>query len=345
MDSHEESDRADGIIRHTLSTSNGLECEVTNYGCRILRLLVPDRDGALEDVVLGFDTIDEYLKKPETYFGSIVGRVANRIKGATFKLNGQAYDLPANEGNNHIHGGPDGFHSIVWNVLSANDSFISFTYNSKDGEQGYPGNLKLKVTYGLTDDNGLTIQYHATTDKATPINLTNHSYFNLRGAGNKNVNGHIFKINASKYLPVDSEKIPVKEPVTVKDTLFDLRKPTEIGQLLDQDNEQLKICAGFDHTLVTDKKGLRVVATVLEPDSGRTLEVMTDEPGVQLFCGKAMSKSLKGKEGKTYGKRAAFCLEAQHFPDTVNRSGFPSVILKPGQTFRSTCIYRFGVEF
>jgi aldose 1-epimerase len=345
MDNLEEISRPDGIIRHTLKTANGLECEVTNYGCRIIRLLVPDRDGEFEDIVLGFDSIDEYFQKPETFFGSIIGRVANRIKGATFTLNGKVHELPANDGENHIHGGPEGYHSIVWNVLTANDSFISFTYNSKDGEQGYPGNLKLKVTYGLTDDNGLTIQYHATTDQATPINLTNHSYFNLRGAGNENINGHIIKINASKYLPLDSEQIPVKEPITVKDSVFDLRKPIAIRELLDQENDQLKIGAGFDHTLIPDKKGLRIIANVLEPDSGRTMEVMTDEPGVQFFCGKPMDKPLKGKGGKIYGERSAFCLEAQHFPDTVNRSGFPSVILKPGQTFRSTCIYRFGVEY
>ncbi|MFT4770897.1 MAG: aldose 1-epimerase [Cryomorphaceae bacterium] len=345
MDNLEEVSRPDGIIRHTLKTTNGLECEVSNYGCRILRLLVPDRDGEFEDIVLGFDSIDEYFQKPETFFGSIIGRVANRIKGAAFTLNGKAYELPANDGDNHIHGGPEGYHSIVWNVLTANDSFISFTYNSKDGEQGYPGNLKLKVTYGLTDDNGLTIQYHATTDKATPINLTNHSYFNLRGAGNENINGHIIKINASKYLPVDSEHIPVKEPITVKDSVFDLRKPIAIGDILDQESDQLKTGAGFDHTLIPDKKGLRIIANVLEPDSGRTMEVMTDEPGVQFFCGKPMDKPLTGKDGKIYGERSAFCLEAQHFPDTVNRSGFPSVILKPGQIFRSTCIYRFGVDF
>ena len=334
----------DGITRHTLKTPRGLECEVTNYGCRIIRMVVPDRDGEFADIVLGFDTIEEYFKGPETFFGSIIGRVANRMKGAEFKLNGTPYKLPVNEEGVHIHGGPEGFHNKVWNVLAANDSFISLTYNSKDGEQGYPGNLKLKVTYGLSDDHGLTIQYQATTDKATPVNLTNHSYFNLRGAGNGNIDGHIFKINASKYLPVDSDQIPIKEPASVKDSVFDLRKPQVVGELLKLDDEQLEIGKGFDHTLVTDKKGLRVIAEVTEPESGRILEVMTDEPGVQFFCGKAMEKKIKGKDGKTYGDHAAFCLETQHFPDSVNRIGFPSTILKPGETYRSTCIYRFDVQ-
>jgi len=344
IDNSEEANIPEGITRHTLETPRGLECEVTNYGCRIMRMMVPDREGEFADIVLGFDTIEEYFKKPENFFGSIVGRVANRIRGAKFKLNGTPFDLPVNEEGTHIHGGPEGFHSKVWNVLAANESFISFTYNSKDGEQGYPGNLKLKVTYGLTDDHGLTIQYQATTDKATPVNLSNHSYFNLRGAGNGDINDHVFKINASKYLPVDSDQIPLKEPATVKDTVFDLRKPQVVGELLKTDDDQLKIGKGFDHTMVTDKKGLRVVAEVLEPESGRIMEVMTDEPGVQFFCGKAMEKKIKGKGGKTYGERSAFCLETQHFPDSVHRIGFPSVILKPGEVYRSTCIYRFDVK-
>lgn len=344
MDSTAEITLPANIERHTLKTSGGLECEVTNYGCRILRLLVPDRDGKFEDVVLGFDGLEGYFAKPEMYFGSIIGRVANRIAGAAFALNGKKYELTANDGAHHLHGGPGGFHSKVWNVLTANESFISLTYNSKDGEEGYPGNLKIKVTYGLTDDNGLTIQYHATTDKPTPVNLTNHSYFNLRGAGNGNIDDHEFCILASKYLPIDTDQIPVKEAVSVKDTIFDLRKPKRIGDLLKEDDDQLKIAGGFDHTLVTDKKGLRIVAEIIEPESGRTMEVMTDEPGIQLFCGKPMEKAVKGKEGKTYGERSAFCLETQHFPDSVHRPGFPSVILRPKDVYRSSTIYRFGIS-
>jgi aldose 1-epimerase len=333
-----------GIIRHSLKTNSGLQCEVTNYGCRIIRLLVPDRCGKLEDVVLGFDTIEEYFHGPETFFGSIVGRVANRIGGAAFELSGQRFKLSANEGVNHIHGGPAGFHSKVWQVSSADDSQITFTYLSQDGEEGYPGNVELKVDYSLNDEEGLKIAYEATTDKTTPINLTNHSYFNLLGAGNGKIDGHFFQIYASQYLPNNSEQLPLGRLENVEGTVFDLREPKRISDLLSQENDQLKIGEGFDNNFIPEGEGIRLIAKVVEPVSGRTLEVLTDEPGVQFFCGKAMDREVKGKDGKVYGEHSAFCLETQHFPDSVHHSEFPSVILRRGETYRSTCIYRFGVE-
>ncbi len=333
-----------GIIRHWLKTNSGLQCEVTNYGCRIIRLLAPDRVGKLEDVVLGFDTIEEYFQVPETFFGSIVGRVANRIAGAAFELNGQRFELSANEGRNHIHGGPTGFHSKVWKVLSADETQITFSYRSQDGEEGYQGNVELKVVYSLNDLEGLKIAYEATTDKATPINLTNHSYFNLLGAGNGKIDGHIFQIHASQFLPNNSEQLPTGRPENVEGTVFDLREPKFISDLLNQENDQLKIGEGFDNNFIPAGEGIRLIAKVVEPVSGRTLEVLTDEPGVQFFCGKAMDREVKGKDGKVYGEHSAFCLETQHFPDSVHQPEFPSVILQPGDTYRSTCIYRFGVE-
>ncbi len=333
-----------GIIRHWLKTNSGLQCEVTNYGCRIIRLLAPDRVGELEDVVLGFDTIEEYFQGPETFFGSIVGRVANRIAGAAFELNGQRFELSANEGRNHIHGGPTGFHSKVWKVFSADESQITFSYRSQDGEEGYPGNVELKVVYSLNDPEGLKIAYEATTDKATPINLTNHSYFNLLGAGNGKIDGHIFQIHASQFLPNNSEQLPIGRLENVEGTVFDLRESKVISDLLSQENDQLKIGEGFDNNFIPAGEGIRLIAKVVEPVSGRTLEVLTDEPGVQFFCGKAMDREVKGKDGKVYGEHSAFCLETQHFPDSVHHPEFPSVILQPGETYRSTCIYRFGVE-
>jgi len=329
-----------GIRRYTLKTPDGLQCEVTNYGCRIIKFLCPDRDGNFEDIVLGFDTIEEYFQGPETFFGSIVGRVANRIEGAAFTLNGRLYELSANEGRNHIHGGPSGFHTKVWEVIAADHSKVSFSLLSPDGDEGYPGNLDVKVTYRLSDERGLEINYEASTDRETPVNLTNHSYFNLLGAGNGKIDRHLFQLFASKFLPNNSEQLPTGKIENVEGSVFDLRKPKAIGELLELKNEQLEIGEGFDNNFIPDGAGLRLIAKVVEPLSGRSLEVLSDEPGVQFFCGKAMDRNVKGKDGKIYGAHSAFCLETQHFPDSVNRPSFPSVILKPGEVYRSTCIYR-----
>ncbi|MCZ4409382.1 galactose mutarotase [Cryomorphaceae bacterium 1068] len=344
MRDHADMNAPSGITRHWLKTNSGLQCEVTNYGCRIIRLLVPDRDGKLEDVVLGFDTIEEYFQGPETFFGSIVGRVANRIGGAAFMIDGERFELSANEGRNHIHGGPTGFHSKIWRVLSVDDSQITFSYRSPDGEEGYPGNLEVKLVYSLTDQDGLKISYEAITDKVTPVNLTNHSYFNLNGAGNGKIDGHIFQIHASQYLPNNSEQLPIGRFDKVEGTIFDLRQPKRISDLLIQENDQLKIGDGFDNNFIPEGEGIRSIAKVMEPVSGRTMEILTDEPGVQFFCGKAMDREVNGKDGKVYGRHSAFCLETQHFPDSVHHPEFPSVILRPGDTYRSTCVYRFSVE-
>ncbi|MEM9051297.1 MAG: aldose epimerase family protein [Bacteroidota bacterium] len=332
------------IIRHTLKTKRGLTCEVTNFGCRIIKIFVPDRESNFEDIVLGFDTIEEYFVKPETYFGSIVGRYANRIAKGQFQLEGKKYQLPINHGHHHIHGGVEGFNAKIWAVLSANKNSIEFGYNFPDGEEGYPGNLSVRVKYELSDEEGLKLIYNATTDRATPINLTNHSYFNLLGAGKGKIDGHVFQILADEYLPGDEEQIPTGERAAVEGTPFDLREPKVISDLLKLENDQLKIGQGFDNNFIPQGSGLRKIARVLEPKSGRIMEVITDEPGVQFFCGKAMDRDIVGKEGKIYGERSAFCLETQHFPNSVNEPSFPSTILNPEDEFNSTTIYKFSVE-
>ncbi|MCH2215371.1 MAG: galactose mutarotase [Flavobacteriales bacterium] len=333
------------IIRHTLKTERGISCEVTNFGCRIIKLLVPDREENFDDIVLGFDTIEEYFEKPETYYGSIIGRYANRIAKGHFQLNGRNYQLPINHGNNHIHGGENGFNSKAWQVLSTNLNSIEFGYSSPCGEEGFPGNLSVKVRYELSDEEGLKLMYKASTDQATPINLTNHSYFNLLGAGNGRIDGHVFQIIADEYLVGNEEQIPNGEKVTVEGTPFDLREPKVISNLLNLESEQLRIGNGFDHNFIPNGEGLRKIARVFEPISGRLMEVISDEPGVQFFCGKAMDRDVLGKEGKIYGERSAFCLETQHFPNSVNEPSFPSTILNPGEEFSSTTIYKFSVEF
>jgi len=332
------------VIRHTLKTEKGLTCEVTNYGCRIIKLFVPDRDGSFEDVVLGFDTIEEYFQKPETYFGSVVGRCANRIEKGRFRMGEKNYQLSVNHGDHHIHGGLEGFNVKVWEVLFANENSIVFGYTSPDGEEGYPGNLSVRVQYELSDEEGLKLRYSATTDKATPINLSNHSYFNLLGAGNGKIDGHIFQILADEYLLGDEEQIPTGKIESVEGTVFDLREPKVISELLCQENDQFRISNGFDNNFIPLGTGFRKIARVFEPTTGRIMEVHTDEPGVQFFCGAAMDRNLMGKESKIYGERCAFCLETQHFPNAVNEPHFPSVILEPGDEFRSTTVYRFSIE-
>jgi aldose 1-epimerase len=332
------------IIRHWLKTSGGLRCEVTNFGCRIIRLFVPDRNGNFEDVVLGFDTIEEYQRPPETYFGSVVGRVANRIAHGRFELDGKAYQLALNHGEHHIHGGIEGFESKVWEVVRKSEDSIQFRYLSPSGEEGYPGNLEVWVTYSLSDEEGLSISYSAKTDEPTPINLTNHSYFNLLGAGKGQIDRHEFQIFAAKYLPNNKNQLPTGEIASVEDTVFDFRELKPIGDLLETKDEQLIIGSGFDNNYVLEGPGVRLAARVREPDSGRVMEVLTDQLGMQFFCGKAMDKPILGKEGLVYGKRAAFCLETQNFPNSINEESFPSCVLRPGEVFSSKTIYRFSVR-
>ncbi|PSL35283.1 aldose epimerase family protein [Chitinophaga ginsengisoli] len=323
-----------------------LEVAITNYGGKIVSLMAPDKQGQLADVELGYDNIDQYVNTKERYYGGIVGRYGNRIAKGKFKVDGKEYTLATNNGVNHLHGGKKGFNDVVWDAEQPNDHTLKLHYLSKDGEEGYPGNLDITLTYELTDSNAVKIDYSATTDKATVVNLTNHSFFNLHGAGNGDINDHIMYINADKYTPVDSTLIPKGKLEPVKGTPMDFTTPTKIGDRVDADFEQLKFGKGYDHNYVLNKKGkeLSLAATVEEPKSGRFLEVWTTEPGVQFYGGNFLDGTDKGKEGKTYVHRGAFCLETQHFPDSPNQPAFPSVVLKPGETYTSTCVYKFGVK-
>ena len=328
---------------YTLTNSNGLEARIMNYGGIVVSLKAPDRKGAMEDVVLGFDTLAAYVNSPSPYFGALVGRYGNRIGHARFSLDGVEYKLAANNGENSLHGGTRGFNKAIWSPRELPDGGLELTYLSKDGEEGYPGNLKVIVAYHLTDANELKIEYAATTDKDTVLNLTNHSYFNLKGAGNGDILDHRVMLNADRFTPVDAGLIPIGELRPVNGTPFDFRKATAVGARIDQNDEQLKLGKGYDHNWVLNKNGNgpALAARVEEPASGRVLEVLTDQPGVQFYTGNFLDGSIKGKGGKPYGHRSGLCLETQHFPDSPNKPKFPSTVLKPGQQFHSTTIYRF----
>lgn len=327
----------------TLRNNKGLVCQITNYGGRIVNLWVPDKDGVYEDIVLGYETIDEYVEKGR-YYGALIGRYGNRIAEGKFKLDSMEYVLATNNGANHLHGGNIGYNHVVWDARPISDSELALSYLSVDGEEGYPGNLNIKVTYILTEDNSLKISYSATTDKATPINLTSHSFFNLHGAGKGSINDHILQINASNFTPVVEGLIPTGEIAPVKNTPFDFTLPTAIGARIDQESEQLVFGLGYDHNFVLDGTGLRVAAKVEEPTSGRVMEVLTDEPGLQFYGGNFLNGKDFGKGNLPYKYREAFCLETQHFPDSPNHPNFPSTILTPGETYSSTCIYKYSIH-
>ncbi|RFM35330.1 aldose epimerase family protein [Chitinophaga silvisoli] len=329
-----------------LKSKGNVQVAITNYGAKIVSLLAPDKSGKLEDVELGYDNISRYVTTKERYYGGIVGRYGNRIAKGKFKLDGKEYTLATNNGQNHLHGGKKGFNDVVWDAEQTAPNSLKLHYLSKDGEEGYPGNLDVTLTYTLTDSNELKIDYSATTDKATVVNLTNHSFFNLAGAGNGTINDHIMMINADKFTPVDSTLITTGKLEAVKGTPMDFTTPTKIGERVNADFEQLKFGKGYDHNYVLNKKGneLSLAAKVEEPVSGRTLEVWTTEPGIQFYGGNFLDGTDKGKDGKTYGHREAFALETQHYPDSPNKPEFPSVVLKPGATYTSECIYKFGVK-
>lgn len=329
---------------YTLTNRNGVEVRIISYGGIVVSIKVPDRQGRIDDVVLGFDDLAGYLKG-HPYFGAIVGRYANRIGGARFKLNGVEYKLAANDGPNHLHGGVAGFDKAIWQGRIAGNS-LELSYTSRDGEEGYPGNLKVRVTYTLTDLNELKIDYHAVTDKDTVVNLTNHSYFNLAGQGRGDVLRHRLSIAAGRFTPVAAGAIPTGKMTMVAGTPFDFRKPTEIGARVEAADEQLKIGRGYDHNWVLDGKPgiLRRAAAVEEPGSGRRLEVWTTEPGIQFYIGNYLDGSLTGKGGRKYLHRYGFCLETQHFPDSPNRKEFPSTVLRKGAAYRTTTVYKFTVN-
>jgi len=332
----------------TLTNSNGVEVRAITYGGIIVSLRTPDKNGKLDDIVLGFDTLDSYLGK-HPYFGAIIGRYGNRIGNAKFTLDGVEYKLAANNGPNSLHGGLKGFDKAVWKAQSLeNDQGVGvvFTHTSPDGEEGYPGNLTAKVTYTLTNQNELIFDYEATTDKPTPVNLTQHTYFNLAGAGKGDVLGHEVLLNADSFTPVDSNLIPTGEIRKVAGTPFDFTKPTAVGARINQDDEQLKLAGGYDHDFVINRRGEEPshAARVYEPTSGRVLEVSTTQPGVQLYTGNFLDGTLTGKGGHVYQKRSGLCLETQHFPDSPNKPDFPSTILRPGETYRSRTIFKFSVR-
>ena len=332
----------------TLRNSNGMEARITNYGGIVVSLLVPDKDGKLGDVVLGYDSLADYVRS-NPYFGCIAGRYANRIAKGLFTLNGVQYHLAVNNGPNHLHGGLKGFDKVVWDAEPAESPdgpSLKLTYLSKDGEEGYPGDLSVTVIYTLTDENELRINYKATTDKPTIVNLTNHSYFNLAGAGKGNILDQLLMINADKFTPIDTTFIPTGELRDVAGTPMDFRKPTAIGARINDDDPQLKAGLGYDHNWVINRTGpgLVLAARAVDPVSGRVLEVRTTEPGIQFYSGNFLDGSNMGKGGNVYNYRDGFCLETQHFPDSPNKPEFPPVVLNPGETYSSETVFRFSVE-
>jgi aldose 1-epimerase len=337
----------DGTPLHlyTLTNNAGVTVKITDYGGIIVSLETPDRNGKLADVVLGFDSAAGYVQNPSPYFGAIIGRYANRIAHGEFTLDGKQYHLARNNGPNSLHGGMRGFDKRVWTARVVNGGALELTYVSPDGEEGYPGTLRVRVTYRLTDANELRIDYAATTDKDTIVNLTNHSYFNLKGAGSGEILDHRIMLAADSFTPVDSTLIPTGEIRSVSGTPFDFRSPAAIGARIHQTSDQLQLGSGFDHNFVLRGRAgqLRLAARVEEPSSGRVLEVQTTEPGVQFYTGNFLDGAIAGKGGKRYGKHAGLCLETQHYPDSPNRPAFPSVVIKPGQRFHSVTVYRFAV--
>ena len=331
----------------TIQNKHGIEASFTNYGQRLISLFVTDRDGAMKDIVLGFSSLVDYNNSNEKYFGATIGRYANRIAKGKFKIEGETYTLVTNNGENHLHGGPDGFHNVVWTTNKISENEIEFTRVSPDMEEGYPGNLNVKVNYKLTDDNKFEIRYFASTDKQTIINLTHHSFFNLKGEGAGDINDHVLMINAHHYTPIDAGLIPNGEIVKVVGTPFDFTIPKPIKEDIAETSQQLKFANGYDHNFVLNKtpidsEGLVLAAKIMEPDSGRVMEIYTDEPGLQFYGGNFLDGKIVGKSGKAYNCQGAFCLETQHFPDSPNRKNFPSTLLVPGETYISTCVYKFS---
>ena len=328
-----------------LKNTNDMVVKITNYGGKIVQILIPDRDGNLGDVVLGYETIDGFINGSPS-MGALIGRYANRIAKGKFELNGKTYTLATNNGPNHLHGGNKGFRFKVWDAKQIDDQTIQLSYLSVDGEEGYPGNLIVKVTYTLTDKNELQIDYYAVTDKSTVLNLTNHAFFNLAGEGNGLVLDHELLINADFFTPTDDTNIPTGEIIPVKGTPFDFTQTTKIGARINDENEQLRSGNGYDHNFVVNKSEgpLTFAARVYEPITGRVMEVFTTEPGIQLYTGNFLSDKDIGKAGKKYPARSAFCLESQHYPDSPNHTNFPTTVLNPGEEFKSTTVYKFSVN-
>lgn len=336
------------VDRYSLSNSNGVKAEIITYGGRIISLQTPDKNGKIENITLGFDNIEDYLKA-NPFFGALVGRYGNRIAKGKFSLDGVEYKLATNNGENHLHGGNIGFDKKIWQTQTkegANESSLLMSYKSQDGEEGYPGNLEVSIVYTLNNENELKVDYTATTDKATVVNLTQHAYFNLSGDFAKDVLGHEVLLNADAFLPVDGGLIPTGELRNVIDTPFDFRSFKKIGQDIDNKNEQLQLGRGYDHNWVLNGEigALKAAAEAYESESGRLLKVLTTEPGVQFYTGNFLDGTLQSADGVGYGQRSGFCFETQHYPDSPNQPNFPSVRLNPGETYSTQTVFKFSVK-
>ena len=332
----------------TMTNANGIEIQAISYGGIIISLKTPDRSGNFGDIVLGYDNLQGYIDRTP-YFGAIIGRYGNRIGGAEFELDGQTYTLAANDGQNHLHGGVKGFDKVVWGgepFENEGGVGVVFRYTSPGGEEGYPGNLQMEVTYTLTEADELVVDYVATTDQATPVNLTQHSYFNLKDAGASDILGHELTLAADAYTPVNATLIPTGEIAPVEGTPFDFRTPHAIGERIAADHPQIGFGGGYDHNWVlngTQDGDMILAARVIEPTSGRTLEILTTEPAIQFYSGNFLDGTITGKDGVTYQHRTGFCLETQHYPDSPNQPDFPSTILRPGEEYQTRTMFRFGV--
>jgi aldose 1-epimerase len=331
---------SDTVYAYTLRNNKGLKAVVSNYGGTLLELWTPDRTGVSGDVVLGFDSLSGYLQKSNPYFGAIVGRYANRISHAAFSIDGKKYGLAANDNGNTLHGGIKGFDKVIWTVNQVNDSVLALSYTSPDGEEGFPGNLNVKVIYSVNARNQLIIDYTALSDRKTPVNLTNHAYFNLSAGRDSTIFGQELTIHASEYTPVNDSLIPTGQLTPVLNSPMDFRKTKRIGKDLD------KLKGGYDHNfvIVKDDSTLSLAATAYDPGSGRTMQVWTSQPGIQFYTGNFLNGSLTGRDGKKILQHAAFCLETQHYPDSPNQPSFPNTVLDPGHTFHETTVYAFSVR-
>ncbi|NIK91441.1 galactose mutarotase [Mangrovimonas sp. CR14] len=334
------------VDQYTLKNSNGVEMNVITYGGRITSFKFPNKQGAFENVILGFDNLEDYLGD-NPFFGALIGRYGNRIANAKFTLDGSEYTLATNDGPNSLHGGVNGFDRVVWNaepIEGGDAAVLKLTYTSKDGEEGFPGTLEVTVVYTLTNDDALEVSYEATTDKTTVVNLTQHSYFNLSGDFSKTILDHEVVLNSDAYLPVDATLIPTGEIRKVEGTPFDFRQSKVIGKEINAENEQLNLGKGYDHCWVLNGEGMRLVASAYEANSGRFMEVYTDEPGIQFYTGNFLDGTLPMPNGGTYGHRTGFCLETQHYPDSPNQSEFPTTVLKPGETYQSKTTFKFSTK-
>ena len=332
-----------GIKLFTLKNKNGIVSQITNYGGRVVNLFIPDKNGVFEDVVLGYDSAQDYLEKPDHFFGAVIGRYGNRIANGKFTIDDKEFLLEKNEEENQLHGGNKGFHAVVWEAKQISESSLELTYFSKPLDQGFPGNLEVKLVYMLTDENELKIEYFAVSDEKTVVNFTNHSYFNLSGDFNKSIENHLVQINANSFLPVNDKMIPLGNLENVTNSPFDFRELKTIKQGVNKQHKQIELGSGFDHTFVLDNSKSGFVAKVIDAVSSRSLEVYTTEPGVQFYSGNHLN-NIEGKNDVLYQKRAAFCLETQHFPDSPNQSSFPSTLLLPEEKYFSRTIYKFSVH-